>query len=254
MILQPVYAPFLSVITDNQRIPVISNLKRNGTHYEMDLADIQAKLQAKEVKLLLLCSPHNPVGRVWSSTELADLLEICRQEKVLLVSDEIHHDLIVGKRPFISALSIKEGYYRDNLVMLDSASKTFNLAALQNSHVVIPNPQLRERYDHCVARLHAPSGSLLGQVADEAAYRTGATWLAGMLAVVKHNYEYLKKTLTTAFPQLTVYELEGTYLAWVDLSQVVPVDKLEWVIKHQARLAVDFGEEFGPVGKGVYSN
>ncbi|KRL05380.1 MalY/PatB family protein [Liquorilactobacillus oeni] len=250
MLLQPVYGPFMNVIVSNERQPVVSNLKRNGTHYEMDLADIQAKMKEKNVKLLLLCSPHNPVGRVWGSSELEDLLEICRQEKVLLISDEIHHDLIVGQRPFVSALSIKNGYYRDNVIMLDSASKTFNLAALQNSHVIIPNPQLRERYDHCIERLHDPAGSLLGKVASEAAYRHGAKWLAGMFSVIKHNYEYLKKRLTTAFPQITVYDLEGTYLAWIDLSQVIPPEKLEWVIKHRARLAVDFGEEFGPVGKG----
>ncbi|KRL00919.1 MalY/PatB family protein [Liquorilactobacillus capillatus] len=250
MILQPVYYPFMNVINQNERQLVVSELKPKGTSYEMDLDDIKQKIEENHVKLFINCSPHNPVGRVWSSAELEGLLALCRQEKVLFISDEIHHDLIVGERPFISALSIKDGLYRDNMVMLDSASKTFNLAGLQNSHVTIPNPQVRERYDLYTARLAAPAGNIIGKVAGEAAYSGGAEWLEGLLNVIRSNYTYLKEELQHKCPQAVVYDLEGTYLAWVDLSAVIEPEHLEYIIKKKAHLAVDFGTMFGAAGKG----
>lgn len=250
MVLQPVYYPFMQVIENNQRKLVVSELKRADHHYEMNFADIEAKIKQQNVKLLINCSPHNPVGRVWTEKELTKLLEICRENEVLFISDEIHHDLIIGERPFISALSIADGLYRDNMVMVDSASKTFNLAALQNNHLVIPNPQLRTRYDNYVQRLKSPAGSLLGQVAAKAAYEEGAEWLAGMLGIIKQNFAYLKQHLEVASSAIEVFDLEGTYLAWVDLSQVIPPNDLEKVMKKNAKLALDFGKWFGEGGTG----
>ncbi|MFT8748266.1 MalY/PatB family protein [Liquorilactobacillus nagelii] len=250
MVLQPVYYPFMQVIENNQRKLVVSELKRADHHYEMNFADIEAKIKQQNVKLLINCSPHNPVGRVWTEKELTKLLEICRENEVLFISDEIHHDLIIGERPFISALSIADGLYRDNMVMVDSASKTFNLAALQNNHLVIPNPQLRTRYDNYVQRLKSPAGSLLGQVAAKAAYEEGAEWLAGMLGIIKQNFAYLKQHLEAASSAIEVFDLEGTYLAWVDLSQVIPPNDLEKVMKKNAKLALDFGKWFGEGGTG----
>jgi cystathionine beta-lyase len=250
MVLQPVYYPFMQVIENNQRKLVVSELKRADHHYEMNFADIEAKIKQQNVKLLINCSPHNPVGRVWTEKELTKLLEICRENEVLFISDEIHHDLIIGERPFISALSIADGLYRDNMVMVDSASKTFNLAALQNNHLVIPNPQLRTRYDNYVQRLKSPAGSLLGQVAAKAAYEEGAEWLAGMLGLIKQNFSYLKQHLEAASSAIEVFDLEGTYLAWVDLSQVIPPNELERVMKKDAKLALDFGKWFGEGGTG----
>lgn len=250
MVLQPVYYPFMQVIENNQRKLVVSELKRADHHYEMNFTDIEAKIKQQNVKLLINCSPHNPVGRVWTEKELTKLLEICRENEVLFISDEIHHDLIIGERPFISALSIADGLYRDNMVMVDSASKTFNLAALQNNHLVIPNPQLRTRYDNYVQRLKSPAGSLLGQVAAKAAYEEGAEWLAGMLGIIKQNFAYLKQHLEAASSAIEVFDLEGTYLAWVDLSQVIPPNDLEKVMKKNAKLALDFGKWFGEGGTG----
>jgi cystathionine beta-lyase len=250
MVLQPVYYPFMHVIENNQRKLVVSELKRADHHYEMNFTDIEAKIKQQNVKLLINCSPHNPVGRVWTEKELTKLLEICRENEVLFISDEIHHDLIIGERPFISALSIADGLYRDNMVMVDSASKTFNLAALQNNHLIIPNPQLRTRYDNYVQRLKSPAGSLLGQVAAKAAYEEGAEWLAGMLGLIKQNFSYLKQHLEAASSAIEVFDLEGTYLAWVDLSQVIPPNELERVMKKDAKLALDFGKWFGEGGTG----
>lgn len=250
MVLQPVYYPFMQVIENNQRKLVVSQLKRADHHYEMDFTDIEQKIKQQHVKLLINCSPHNPVGRVWSEAELTKLLKICRENKVLFISDEIHHDLIVGQRPFVSALSIDNGLYRDNMVMVDSASKTFNLAALQNNHLIIPNPQIRTRYDNYIQRLKSPAGSLMGQVAAKAAYENGAEWLSGMLALIRQNFTYLKTHLAAENPAIEIFELEGTYLAWIDLSQVIPPTDLERVMKNDAKLAVDFGKWFGQGGDG----
>ncbi|MFT8668586.1 MAG: MalY/PatB family protein [Liquorilactobacillus hordei] len=250
MVLQPVYHPFMHVIENNSRKLVVSNLKNNQGHYEMDFEDIRAKIQKEHVKLLINCSPHNPVGRVWKKEELEQLLEICREEQVLIISDEIHHDLIVGNNKFISALSIKDGFYRDNIIMLDAASKTFNLAALQNSHVVIPNPQIRERYDEYIEKLCLPSGNLIGKVAAEAAYREGADWLNGMIELIEYNFNYLKRQFAKEVPEIKITELEGTYLAWVDMRKVVDSKKLHQLIQHKAKIAVDYGEIFGTAGNG----
>ncbi|KRM83091.1 MalY/PatB family protein [Liquorilactobacillus vini] len=249
MVLQPVYFPFMKVIEENDRQLVVSELKPVDHHYEMDFADIEQKIVANQVHLLINCSPHNPVGRVWSEAELERLLEICREHEVLLISDEIHHDLIVGPQRFISALSVKNGFYRDNLVMLDAASKTFNLAGLKSSHVVIPNPQMRARYDAYFARLAAPAGTYLGQVAALAAYQAGQDWLDGFLAVVRQNFAILKQ-LEKVQPQVKVYDLQGTYLAWVDLRRVIDPAKLKQVMLTDAKLAVNLGEMFGQSGRG----
>lgn len=250
LVLQPVYYPFMKVIENNERKLVISDLKNEAGIYSMDLADIEEKITEEQVKLLILCSPHNPVGRVWSETELAELLELCRQKQVLVIADEIHHDLLLTDKPFISALEVSEGKYRDNLVVVDAPSKTFNMAALQNSHVIIPNPQMRQRYDKLVERLAAPAGSILGKVAAAAAYEHGTSWLEGLLETIQANYDYVKENLTKAYPQIVISPLEGTYLMWIDLSAVVDPAKLEFFVKNKAGLAVDFGDWFGASGAG----
>lgn len=250
LVLQPVYYPFMKVIENNERKLVVSDLKNEAGIYSMDLADIEEKITEEQVKLLILCSPHNPVGRVWSETELAELLELCRQKQVLVIADEIHHDLLLTDKPFISALEVSEGKYRDNLVVVDAPSKTFNMAALQNSHVIIPNPQMRQRYDKLVERLAAPAGSILGKVAAAAAYEHGTSWLEGLLETIQANYDYVKENLTKAYPQIVISPLEGTYLMWIDLSAVVDPAKLEFFVKNKAGLAVDFGDWFGASGAG----
>lgn len=248
MVMEPVYYPFMDVVEKNNRQLVVSELQRNGMHYTMDPIAMQHEMNIRNVKLLLLCSPHNPVGRVWSEEELAQLLDICRMQNVIVIADEIHHDLLVEVDKFTSVLSVQDGFYRDNVIMLDSPSKTFNMAALQNSHVIIPNPQLRERYDAYVAQLHASEGSLLGQVAAQAAYEDGADWLDGLLNTIRENYATVKDEL--ADYRVKVGELEGTYLLWIDMRPTVDPANLERFMIRQAQIAVDFGKWFGASGDG----
>lgn len=250
MVLEPVYHPFMHVIEENDRRLVVSNLINDGKQYKMDFDDIREKIQTNQVKLLLNCSPHNPVGRVWSNEELEQLLEICREEKVLVISDEIHHDLVIGNNKFVSAISVNDGLYRDNVVMLDAASKTFNLAALQCSHVVIANPQIRARYDRFVNKLHLPAGNLLAQVAAQAAYQEGDDWLDGLLGLIKYNFNYLKNEFAIKAPDIEVTDLEGTYLAWVDMRKVVEPSKLRNFMEKKVKVAVNYGEIFGEAGLG----
>ena len=250
MILQPVYNPFAEVVKNTGRRLVVSELKNANEVYSLDLADMERKIDEENVKLLIFCSPHNPVGRVWSAEELEEMLELCRNKQVRVIFDEIHHDLIVGKKPFVSGLSIRDGYYRDNLVVLDSTSKTFNMAAFDNSHVIVPNPQIMRKYDRFVEMQKTPNGNLLGKVAGEAAYRNGEEWLDGLLEVVRSNYAYVKEQLRSAFPEIICSELEGTYLMWINLEPVVSSADVEDVIKRDAKLAVDFGDWFGKGGAG----
>lgn len=250
MVLQPVYYPFMRIIEKNQRKLVVSNLKNNHGHYSLDLDDMRQKMEANQVRVLIFCSPHNPVGRVWSSEELEQVLELCRQEQVIVISDEIHHDLMIDGSQFTSVLNIKDGFYRDNLIVLDSPSKTFNMAALLNSHVIIPNPQLMLQYDRYQEKLMIPKGSVMGQVAAMAAYRQGADWLEGLQNVVSSNYHYLERELKSNLPEIIISPLEGTYLAWIDLSKLVANADLHDVIIENAKLAVDFGDWFGASGKG----
>ena len=205
MVLQPVYYPFMDVIEKNDRKLVVSNLIDNQGHYELDLDDMRQKMIDNQVRLMIFCNPHNPVGRVWSAQELEDVLELCRQEQVLVISDEIHHDLMIDGSQFTSTLNIKDGFYRDNLVVVDSPSKTFNLASLWNSHVIIPNPQIMMRYDAYQERMKNPGGCLLGQVAGEAAYRHGTEWLEGLLETIADNYHYVRDELKKELPELILF-------------------------------------------------
>lgn len=251
MVLQPVYYPFMNVIENNHRKLVVSELQVDDqANYSFNYQDIETKIKENHVKLLILCSPHNPVGRVWDEAELEQLLALCQANQVWVISDEIHHDLIVGDKPFVSTLSIADGRYRDIMVMVDAPSKTFNLAALNNCHVVIPNPQLRDHFDQQVAKEVLPAGSLLGHVAGQAAYEKGAEWLDNMLAVIKDNFDYVKDQLTQVFPEIKVSPLQGTYLMWVDLSTLVAPGDIEVFMKQKAKLAVDFGDWFGQGGQG----
>ena len=250
MVLEPVYMPFMDAVVKNKRNLVVSELINRQGHYSIDLDDMRQKIEANQVRAIIFCNPHNPVGRVWSEKELEDVLELCRQEQVLVISDEIWHDLMIDGSKFISALTIKDGFYRDNLVVMDSASKTFNMAALLNSHVIIPNPQLMMRFDNYTDRMRESGGALLAQVAEEAAYEKGEDWLNGLLQVVSANYHYLRDEFKKEIPQVVVSPLEGTYLAWIDFSEVIAPEDLVNVMQDKSKIAVDYGDWFGEGGSG----
>ncbi|WP_137662739.1 MalY/PatB family protein [Enterococcus hulanensis] len=251
LIQPPVYYPFFDVVKNQKRRLVTSELIETEAGYRIDFEHFEKQLKENTIKLFILCSPHNPVGRVWEKAELRKLLSLCQKYDVLVISDEIHSDLILPGHTFCSALTIAaELDFLDHLIVCNAPSKTFNLASLLNAHIWLPAENLRKTYQ-AWQELHRQTGiSVLGQIAAQAAYATGDEWLEGLLTVVEGNYQLLKQQLTTQIPKIKISELQGTYLAWLDLREWLPSLDMKFFIQDQAGLAIDYGEWFSPETKG----
>ncbi len=239
----PVYYPFFKAVKNNDRKLICSDLVNESGVYTVDFEDFEKKIVENSVKLFILCSPHNPVGRVWKKEELKKLFEICKKHQVLVVSDEIHQDLVYGENTHIPSLSV--GDYDHMMISLTAPSKTFNIAGAQNSIVVIPDEELRKKWDRYIEGNSLPSGNAFGYVAAQAAYEGGAGWLEGVKKQIYENYKYLKTQLQEKLPEIIVTPLEGTYLCWVDLASYVAPEEMEEVIQKKCHLAVDYGHWFG---------
>lgn len=239
----PVYYPFFKAVKNNDRKLICSDLVNENGVYTLDFEDFEKKIVENSVKLFILCSPHNPVGRVWKEEELKKLFEICKKHQVLVVSDEIHQDLVYGENSHIPSLSV--GDYDHMMISLTAPSKTFNIAGAQNSIVVIPDEELRKKWDRYIEGNSVPNGNAFGYVAAQAAYEGGAGWLEGVKRQIYENYKYLKTQLQEKLPEIIVTPLEGTYLCWVDLAAYVAPEEMEEVIQKKCGLAVDYGHWFG---------
>ena len=243
IIMPPVYYPFKDALVNNHRKVVESPLKRTEQGYVMDYEDFEQKIVDEDVKLFVLCSPHNPVGRVWKEEELRRVLDICRKYHVYVIADEIHQDLIMKGHRHVVAASV--GEYDDMLITLTAATKTFNLAACQNSILIIPDEKLRDKYDDYLNRLRIKGGNAFGYIAVQSAYEKGREWLEEVLETIEGNYHYLRETLEKALPEVWISDLEGTYLMWIDLGAYVRPEDMESVICEQCGLGVDYGAWFG---------
>lgn len=242
LVLTPVYYPFLRAVRENGRALISCELKNQGGNYSVDIAAFEAAIVERGVKCFILCSPHNPVGRVWKREELRAMLDICKAQGVLVISDEIHQDLVFeGHCHLPSALA---GDYDGILITLTAASKTFNLAGCQNAFAVIPDAALRAAYDGFTSRMHLQSGNPFGYIAVEAAYRKGLGWLEQVKEIIWGNYRYAKAAFEAALPKVCVSPLEGTYLMWVDFTQYIEPDQMEAFFQKKCRLAVDYGSWF----------
>lgn len=250
MILTPVYYPFHNVVTNNDRKLVKVDLNYSDGYFTMDYEAIERAVVEHKVKLFLMCSPHNPAGRVWTEEELDKVLAICKRHGVLVVSDEIHQDIVFGENRFVPAAVVSGGRYRDIVVTLNSASKTFNLATLIHSHIIITDEGLRETYDRFASGLNRTEISIMGMTAAMAGYEKSGEWLGHVLDVIGDNYDYLKETLEEKLPGVRVCGLEGTYLPMIDLRTYVEPDKVQDFVQKGCRLAVDYGEWFGDRYKG----
>ena len=237
----PVYYPFLNAIKDNHRTLITSPLVNTNGVYTIDFEDFEQKIINNNVKLFILCSPHNPVGRVWTSDELKQLFEICKKHHVYIISDEIHQDLTFKKHT--PSLNIAD--YSELIFALYAPSKTFNLAGLQNSIIVIPDEELRTKWNDFSSLLHLQSGNVFGYIAAEAAFNHGFSWLEEVKETTYENYTYLKEELEKAFPKMQISPLEGTYLAWVNLDPYVQGNNVKEVIQDTCKIAIDFGNWFG---------
>ena len=250
LIQPPVYYPFKEVVEDNHRRLVNNTLVlgEDGT-YTIDYEDFEKKIIEENVKLFILCNPHNPVGRVWTKEELERLGDICLKHGVFVVSDEIHADFVFERKHTVFS-EVKEAY-RDISMICTSPSKTFNIAGLQISNIFISNPEKATAFRRQVAAAGYSQVGLPGLVACEAAYRHGDEWLEGVLAYIKANAEFTRAYLQEHLPRVKMTKLEGTYLVWLDFRDYGLTDKeLDEKILNQVGLWLDSGAVFGKCGEG----
>lgn len=248
MIITPVYYPFKNSIIDNDRNLICSEALLKNGEYELDFDDIEQKIKQNNVKLFIHSSPHNPLGKVWSDDELSRLFEILTRHNVLIISDEIHQDFMMSSKPFISALNVQNGKFSDNLIVMTSASKTFNLACLLHSVTIFKNEKLAKIYDEMAKRFHQTETSILGVIAATFGYKYGKKWLESLKATINFNYEILKDSFKNENIEIFIAPLEGTYLAWLDLNPYVKDTKD--FMQRRCGLAIDYGEWFGKNAKG----
>ena len=247
----PVYYPFGEVIRDNGRVVAQAHLVYGEDgRYTIDFEALEQAFEETGAKLFLLCSPHNPVGRVWREDELRRLGEICLAHDVIVASDEIHMDFVRPGHTHIPFASLSHEL-AERTVAFTSASKTFNLAGLQAANAIIANDALRERFARAVRVSACNEPNVLGLVANEAAYRHGAEWLDELRKYLEGNWSFLRDFLRQRIPALTLVEAEGTYLAWIDCRKLGLDDHaLKRFMLDEAKLWLDQGDMFGPEGGG----
>lgn len=245
----PVYHPFFSAVEGNGRKLVHNGLKLVNGRYEMDFEDLEDKIDSK-TKMLILCSPHNPVGRVWNEDELKRLGEICLNNNIIIVSDEIHSDIVYSchKHVPISSLS-KE--LADITITCMAPSKTFNIAGLATSYAIIPNDSNHLKFKKTLDNLGISMGNLFGITALEAAYIYGDEWLKKLLKYLEINADYLTDFVNNNIEGITVYRPEGTYLGWLDCRGLnIEPERIKEFMIHEARVGLSEGSAFGSEYEG----
>lgn len=247
---QPVYYPFSEVITDNGRRVVSSDLYLGeDNRYHMNFEDLEQKIIAEKIKLFFLCSPHNPVGRVWTREELTSLGDLCVRHGVIVVSDEIHQDFVFQGKHQVFANLKKE--YEEISITCTSPGKTFNLAGLILSNIFIPNPELRRKFRKERDAAGVSQLGIMGLAACEAAYSKGEEWYQGMLSYVRDNIAFTRQFVEENLPDVRMIEQEATYLVWLDFRGTgLEAEELDQFIIHKAKLWLDSGKIFGKSGEG----
>lgn len=246
LIQQPVYYPFREVIEDNGRTFVNSQLHYEDGVYTIDFEDFEKKIVENNVKVFILCNPHNPVGRVWTKEELEKIGDICLRHDVVIMDDEIHCDFIYPGYQFTSFMNL-DSKYQKNLVLYTSPSKTFNIAGLQPANIIIPDEKLRTAYRRANTAAGYSQGNLMGMEAVKAVYTKGDEWVKELVEYITGNMEYVREFVKTNFPKARFVEPEGTYLIWIDFSEYGFSDEeLEHIMVEEAKLWLDCGIVFGP--------
>lgn len=250
LIQQPVYYPFANMIRQNERVIVDNPLRLIEGRYEIDFADFEQKIIEHRVKLFILCSPHNPVGRVWTRAELEQIAAVCLRHNVIVVADEIHEEFVRPGFRHVPFASLSEEAAAIT-VTCTSPSKTFNLAGLQISNIFIRNTLLRRRFKEELGRTGYDEPNTLGLTGAKAAYEHGAEWLAQLLAYIEENHARTKSFLAAHLPKVQIIEPEGTYLLWLDFRAYGLSDEaLNEKIIREAHLWLDDGPIFGAGGSG----
>jgi cystathionine beta-lyase len=245
----PVYPPFFHAVERQQRRLVLNPLIEQDHRYTVDLEDLAAKAADPSVSLMILCSPHNPVGRVWTYDELLAIARICRQHDVLLISDEIHADLVFQPHRHTVLASLDQDV-AEHCILCTAPSKTFNLAALSTANLVIPGEALRRQYRTAESRTGIHGANYFGTVACQAAYEKGEDWYQSLMAYLAGNKAVFIETMRQQLPQLGITDLEGTYLGWIDMRTLgmTEQERLAWL--QVADLYFTVGSFFGAAGTG----
>lgn len=248
MIHDPVYSPFSTVVKLNDRKLVRNTLLNTNGHFEIDFTTMEQQMIEEQVKLFIFCNPHNPGGRVWTKNELETFGKLCQKHNVLVVSDEIHQDLVFAPNVF-TTFSKAHPSFKDFSITLTSATKTFNLAGIKNSMIFIQNPDLRKTFLAAQERNQQTEINTFGCVGTEAAYRNGDTWLAELLVYIEENITVATDFLEKELPDIQVMKPEGTYLMWLDCSALNLSDKeLQDRLIHKGKVVLNSGVSFGPNG------
>ena len=253
----PVYYPFWNAISDNGCNILNNQLKLINNHYEMDFEDLEKKFaplpemipSPPRTRLVILCNPHNPVGRVWSKKELKKAGEIALKHNAIVISDEIHCEMLFANSMHTPFATISKEFEQHSITCM-APSKTFNLAGLEASSIIIPNEDLRNRFNIAKEGITSDT-NLLGLVALEAAYRHGDEWLSQLLGYIEKNLNFLMKYFEGKIPQVKVIKPEGTYLIWLDFRKLgMDNEKLSTFLRKKAKVGLDDGYLFGPSGSG----
>ncbi|PKQ65138.1 cystathionine beta-lyase [Labilibaculum filiforme] len=245
----PVYNPFYQVVNDTKRELVYNPLIRTETGYEMDFKQLE-ELAKNGIKALILCNPHNPVGRVWTKKDLLQLGDLAKAYDFFIISDEIHQDLILEGYKHIPLASLSEDLNQRTITCI-APSKTFNVAGLSSSLIIIRNSVFRKKYKRLVSALHLDLGNLFGQVAMQAGYGEGAEWLDQLMIYLKGNVDFLREYLKEHIPGIKLVEPGATYLLWLDYRALgISTEDLHRLLINKAGLAVNEGTKFGPEGEG----
>lgn len=250
LIQQPVYYPFTETITDNNRKFMVNQLRYSGGKYYIDFDDFEGKIVKNNVRMFILCSPHNPVGRVWAEEELVRMGCICLKYDVMVVADEIHADFTYpGLKHLVFAGLSPE--FADRTITCTAPTKTFNLAGLQISNIFISNRNIRNGFRQEINRTGYSQVNIMGMIACKAAYIGGREWFEALKIYLSNNLAFVRSFLKERLPKIKLVEPEGTYLVWLDFSGLELSDKdLDRLIVHKAGLWLDSGTMFGAGGEG----
>ncbi|EOI00202.1 aminotransferase, class II [Enterococcus haemoperoxidus ATCC BAA-382] len=248
LIHDPVYPPFAKVVEQNNRKLVRSQLLIDHEHFVMDLEKMEKQIIAENVRLFILCNPHNPGGRVWTKSELEAFGKLCAKYDVLVISDEIHQDLIFAPHVFTTFTNVHPTF-KEFSITLTAATKTFNLAGIKNSMIFIENPDLRKKFVAAQERNFQNEINVFGYVGTQAAYQHGDIWLEELLVYLKENIDTVSEFLKTELSEVKMMHPEGTYLIWLDFSAFNLTDaQLQKQLIHKGKVVLNPGISFGPKG------
>ena len=250
LICQPVYYPFTTAVTRNERKLVVSELTLENGRYVVDFEDFERKIVENKVKAFILCSPHNPVGRVWTREELEKIGDICLKHGVFVISDEIHADFAFEGHKHLIFPTVKKEF-EAACAVCTSPSKTFNLAGLQISNIYIPDPKVRKKFEDELDIMGYWEPNIFGMVGSQAAYANGGDWLDELIRYLKGNVDFARSYLKENLPEIKLIEPQGTYLLWLDCRSLGLNDsELQNIIERKAKLWLDDGYIFGAGGSG----